>query len=55
MGIPFKNLPWGKIISGAGTVVTAVVAVAGALSEDKKNREFEQLKKDVSELKKGQN
>ena len=55
MKFQLKNLPWGKIVGGLGTAVSVVAAVGSALSEDKKNKEFEQLKLDVSELKKGRN
>lgn len=36
----------------AGVVVTGVLAIAGALSDQKKEKEFEELKKAVSELQK---
>lgn len=36
----------------AGVAITAVVAVSGALSDQKKEKEFEELKKTVSELQK---
>ena len=40
-----------KIIGVAGVVVAGVSAVLGALSDQKKEREFEDLKKTVAELK----
>lgn len=36
----------------AGVVVTGIMAIAGALSDQKKEKEFEELKKVVSELQK---
>lgn len=40
-----------KIIGIAGVVVAGVSAVFGALNDQKKEREFEDLKKVVAELK----
>lgn len=36
----------------AGVVVTGVLAITGALADQKKEKEFEELKKTVSELQK---
>ena len=49
----FINSPALKTVGKyAGLAVTAVVAVSGALADQKKEKEFEELKKTVADLQK---
>ena len=47
----FKNIPWAKVGKIAGTVLTVGIAVVSSLGEQKKNQEFDQMKKDLEILK----
>ena len=51
MNIQFDKIPWKKIASVAGMVLTGVAAAIGAFNDNKKEVEFEQMKKDLEELK----
>ena len=46
-----KQLPWKKIIKVGGAVASMAIAAMGALSDQKKAAEFEQMKKDLEYLK----
>lgn len=46
-----KNIPWNKVAKVAGTVLTVGLAVVSSLGEQKKNQEFDQMKKDLEILK----
>lgn len=50
--IPFDKIPWKKVGSIAMIVFTGVTAAIGAFDENKKTMEFEQMKKDLEDLKK---
>ena len=47
----FENVNWGKVAEKAGYAVAILVAISGAISDQKKENEFNQLKKDVARLK----
>lgn len=51
MDIKFDKIPWKKILTVASVVVTGISAASGAFTEQKKNMEFEQMKKDLAKLK----
>lgn len=48
----FKSPAFKKILGVASIAVAGVVGVVNALSDQKKEKEFEEMKQDVSELKK---
>ena len=51
MNIQFDKIPWKKILTVASVVVAGVSAASSTLTEQKKNMEFEQMKKDLAKLK----
>jgi hypothetical protein len=50
MGI-LTRIPWKTVIKYAGTAASAVMAVVGVISDQKHAMEFEQMKKDIENLK----
>lgn len=47
-----KNLDSKTVIGVAGAVVAAVVTFVGSMSDQKRDKEFEEMKKSIAELKK---
>lgn len=47
-----KNVDWKKVMSVAAAGVSAVVAFSNAMGEQRKNKEFEDLKKRLADLEK---
>ena len=45
------RVPWKKVFKIAGTAASAVMAVVGVISDQKHAMEFEQMKKDIENLK----
>lgn len=48
-----KAVNWGKVLEKASYAVTIAVAISGAISDHNKEKEFNQMKKDLAKLKKG--
>lgn len=48
-----KKVNWAKVAEKAVYAVTIITAVAGAISDNQKEAEFKQMRKDIERLKKG--
>lgn len=45
-----KNVDWKKVLGVAAAGISAVAAFSNAMGEQRKNQEFEELKKRLTEL-----